>query len=77
MKKVVITTGIVAIAGGLATAVFMPSCEPECDVEAKPSVIVRLVDQDAAGATLTQVRADRGYVGLPSPFRRRLRLGPV
>lgn len=58
MKKVVITTGIVAIAGGIATALFMPSCEPECEVEAKPSVIVRLVDQNAAGATLTQVRAD-------------------
>jgi hypothetical protein len=57
MKKVVITTGLFAIAGGLATALFMPSCDPECEVQDKPSVIVRLVDQNAAGVTLTEVHA--------------------
>jgi hypothetical protein len=42
MKRVVISTGIVAAAGGIASVLLMPSCDPDCEVAAKPSVIVQL-----------------------------------
>jgi hypothetical protein len=42
MKRVVITTGIVAAAGGIASVLLMPSCDPDCEVETKPSVILQL-----------------------------------
>jgi hypothetical protein len=45
MKRVVITTGIVAAAGGIASVLLMPSCDPDCEVEAKPSVIVQLLSK--------------------------------
>jgi hypothetical protein len=46
MKKIIITTGIVAVAGGVTTALLMSSCDP-CEWEEQPSVIVHIVDQDA------------------------------
>jgi hypothetical protein len=58
MKKIVITTGVVAIAGGVATALFMSSCDPDCQVEAKPSVIVQVVDQNAGEGAVKYVAAD-------------------
>lgn len=45
-KKIIITTGAVAIAGGVATALFMSSCDP-CEWAEQPSVIVHIVDRDA------------------------------
>lgn len=51
MKRVVITTGVVAIVGGAATILFMPSCDPDCEVHPKPSVILQIVaKQPTAGA---------------------------
>jgi hypothetical protein len=51
MKSVVITTGIVAIIGAAATIAFMPSCDPDCEVQPKPSVIVQIVaNSPTAGA---------------------------
>lgn len=58
MKKVIITTGAIAIVGGLATAAFVSSCEPVCEVVAKPSVIVQIVDQDADEGADRFVTAD-------------------
>lgn len=58
MKKIIITTGIIAITGGLATAVLMSSCGPDCEIDDQPSVIVHLVDQDAAEGTVTHVSAE-------------------
>jgi hypothetical protein len=54
MKNVVITTGVVAVLGGVATVLFMPSCDPDCEVQPKPSVILQVVaKQPNASATHT------------------------
>lgn len=51
MKRVVITTGIVAVIGGAATILLMPSCDPDCEVLSKPSVILQIIaKQPTAGA---------------------------
>jgi hypothetical protein len=50
MKRVVITTGIVAAAAGIGSVLLMPSCDPDCEVEAKPSVIVQLRAKQAIAA---------------------------
>jgi hypothetical protein len=57
-QKIIITTGVIAVAGGLATALLMPSCEPACEIDENPSVIVSVVDEAAAGDTVTYVKAD-------------------
>ncbi len=47
MKRVFIATGIIAALGGAATMVFGSSCDTVCTMEAAPSVIVQIVDQNA------------------------------
>jgi hypothetical protein len=42
MKKVFITTGIIALLGGATTAVLSSSCDTVCTLEAKPSVILQV-----------------------------------
>ena len=54
MKKIIVTTGVIAVAGGLATALTMSSCD-QCDVAPKPSVIVQLVAQDGAALDALEV----------------------
>jgi hypothetical protein len=58
MRSVVITTGIVAVAGGIATILFMPSCDPDCPVQAKPSVIVQVVDKQPNAGAIGSVAAE-------------------
>ena len=58
MKKVIITTGIVAVAGGIATVLLMPSCDPECVVQPKPSVILQFVGEPDEHAGINYVAAD-------------------
>ena len=57
MKKFIITTGVIAVAGGLVTAAAVSSCDTTCEVEAKPSVIVQVVDQETAAGTTARVSA--------------------
>lgn len=51
-KKVFLATGVIAIIGGLSTAVAVSSCDQVCTMEAKPSVVVRFYD--ATGAEYTE-----------------------
>jgi hypothetical protein len=51
MKRAVITTGAVAIAGGAASILFMPSCDPDCEVTPKPSVILQIVAKQPTSGT--------------------------
>lgn len=44
-KKVFITTGLVALIGGVATAVSVSSCDDVCTMESKPSVVVKFYDE--------------------------------
>lgn len=44
-KKVFITTGAIALIGGLATAFSVASCDQVCSQEAQPSVVVRFYDE--------------------------------
>ena len=44
MQKIFIATGIVAVAGGLLTAVLVSSCDTECTMEARPSAMLEIID---------------------------------
>lgn len=59
MKRVVITTGIVAVVGGAATILFMPSCDPDCEVKPKPSIILQLVAKQPTAHTAASLVADK------------------
>lgn len=43
-KKSIIATGCLALLGGIATAAFVSSCDPDCGANAKPSLIIQTVD---------------------------------
>jgi hypothetical protein len=68
MKKVIITTGVIAVAGGVASALFMPSCDADCGTETSTSLIVSFVDDGgqpvgidgAVGESVTYEWTDEG-----------------
>lgn len=59
MKRVVITTGIIAVVGAAAIILFMPSCDPDCEVRPKPSVILQLVVNPATGGATHIIAAEQ------------------
>lgn len=50
MRRVFIATGIIAVVGGASTMVLGSSCDTVCTLEAKPSVILQIFDQDSPTA---------------------------
>ncbi len=56
MKRVFITTGIIAVIGGAGTAVLSSSCDTVCTLEAAPSVIVQITAGE--GTTAKAITAD-------------------
>jgi hypothetical protein len=61
MKRVVITTGVLAIVGGAATILLMPSCDPDCEVQPKPSVILQIVAKQPKAVANDLVAEDVWY----------------
>jgi hypothetical protein len=59
MKRVVITTGIVAVIGGAATILFMPSCDPDCEVRPKPSVVLQIVAKQPTAGAINSIAAEK------------------
>lgn len=58
MKRVFIATGIIAVAGGLATATLGSSCDTVCTMEANPSVVVQIKDLNNDATAPKFVTAD-------------------
>lgn len=52
------TTGVVALAGGAASILFMPSCDPECEDRPKPSVILQIVADHPTADVPSSIGAD-------------------
>jgi hypothetical protein len=50
MKRVYIVTGLTAVACGLVTAAFLSSCDTECTMEARASVIVQFMDPNTGSS---------------------------
>jgi hypothetical protein len=56
-KKVFIATGALALAGGLGTAVLSSSCDQDCTLEARASVLLTVTTQD--GSALSPANVDK------------------
>ncbi len=54
-KKAFIATGALALVGGLATAVFSSSCDTDCTLEARASVILTVTMQDGSALDVANV----------------------